>query len=343
MEIDINSLSDHDKAMIEAANKGGARFEVSDALTGVKVTHDPIKLDGTNTADSAKDKDKNVEPAKPGGEPKPPEPQKAQKPADVPDKYWDPEKGEVRYAEWAKSTLELERKLHERAKEPPKVPEKTAAQKAAEEKLAAATTDEEKAAAQAELEAANKAAQEAAKKAAEEAERNAKPDVAELRRRATEELTNYGKLSEQSYAEAAKLGWDRETVDQYIEGQRAKAELIQMKMFEAAGGKDTYTKMIAWAKTNLSAEEQAAFDASLDNENLDVPLGSIKGLASRYLAAVGSSGKLVEPEGDDGAASGDIFKSDQELVEAMRDPRYHTDAAYREEVMKKIARGLRRN
>lgn len=50
----------------------------------------------------------------------PPPPAKAEKPEGVPDKFWNAEKGEVNYADWSKSTAELEKKLSQG--KPPETP-----------------------------------------------------------------------------------------------------------------------------------------------------------------------------------------------------------------------------
>ena len=61
-----------------------------------------------------------------------------------------------------------------------------------------------------------------------------------------------------------------------------------------------------------------------------------QGLHARYVAANGAEPALVT--GATAGQSGDVFSSTAQLVEAMRDPRYAADPAYRATVEAKLAR-----
>jgi hypothetical protein len=63
---------------------------------------------------------------------------------------------------------------------------------------------------------------------------------------------------------------------------------------------------------------------------------AVAGLKARYEQANGaSSGRLIQ--GDVKGPSGGAFRSIAEIVEAMKDPRYAKDPAYRSDVEKRVA------
>ena len=94
--------------------------------------------------------------------------------------------------------------------------------------------------------------------------------------------------------------------------------------------------MMEWASTNLNAGEIEAYNTSINSGNMDQIQLTVQGLKSRYTAANGSEPKLIS--GDTSSANaGGRFDSVAQLTEAMRDPRYAKDAAFRKSVQNKLA------
>jgi hypothetical protein len=63
-----------------------------------------------------------------------------------------------------------------------------------------------------------------------------------------------------------------------------------------------------------------------------------KGLRASYLDSVGSEGATYGGKSVGGNEGGDVYRSNNELTQAMKDPRYDKDHAYREDVRKKLER-----
>lgn len=149
--------------------------------------------------------------------------------------------------------------------------------------------------------------------------------------------TNGGKLSDEAYAKMEAAGIPRDIVDGYIAGQQAVVENVRTAAFSVTGGEENYQNMLEWAKTNMSPSEVAAFNSVVEN-NLDIDQVkfAVSGLKSRYEAVNGSDPKLVG--GNQGNASADTFASWAQVTEAMRDPRYAKDSAYRDQVTAKLGR-----
>lgn len=150
------------------------------------------------------------------------------------------------------------------------------------------------------------------------------------------EYEQSGQLSEDSYEKLEQAGINREYVDGYIRGQEALALQYQGEVFEVAGGQQGYTEMIQWAAKNLTLNEINAFNTSVNSGNLDQAKLSVQGLMAKYVASEGNEPRLVK-----GTATGDattVFRSTAELTTAMKDPRYKSDPAYRQDVIEKLGR-----
>lgn len=147
-----------------------------------------------------------------------------------------------------------------------------------------------------------------------------------------------GKLTEADYAAAEKSGLDRGTVDAYIAGQQAIAQQLVTKVHSMVGGPDTYEAMLQWMVGNLPKAEVEAYDEAMGTGSEAKIAVAVRGVHAAYLSAVGSDqGRRVAPTTGQPKAPG--FQSKREMIDAMKDPRYSKDAAYRAEVARRIENG----
>ncbi len=93
--------------------------------------------------------------------------------------------------------------------------------------------------------------------------------------------------------------------------------------------------MISWAQENLSEAEVGAFDSIIESGDMNQINLAIQGLNSRYTDAVGQDGDLIQGKP---AAADSTFRSQAELIQAMNDPRYENDPAYRQDIIDKLDR-----
>ncbi|RVH83231.1 capsid assembly protein [Sinorhizobium medicae] len=161
------------------------------------------------------------------------------------------------------------------------------------------------------------------------------PGKVDLNALSTEFETD-GKLSDASYADLEAKGYDRATVDQYIAGQNALAELATQRITGAAGGKESMDRMFAWATTSLTADEINTFNASFGNSDVNAAVIAMEQLKGKYEAANGRDPKLLG--GKPAGAAVDVFGSWAEVTEAMNDARYASDHAYRSRIEAKLGR-----
>lgn len=162
------------------------------------------------------------------------------------------------------------------------------------------------------------------------------PSFQALSEKATQELTESGTLTDETYAGFEKVGVTRAQLDTYVQGIKAISEQRVSAVYAEAGGKEQYAAMVAWAGSALSPAEVAAFDAAALGDDDGARLNAVRGLVARYAAENGRGGNLVKPRATTDGLTGDAFRSKAELTAAMRDPKYKTDPAYRSDVERKI-------
>ena len=99
------------------------------------------------------------------------------------------------------------------------------------------------------------------------------------------------------------------------------------------GGEKNYNDMLGWASQNLSDQDIEMYDAVMELGSPAAARFAIEALAYRYQDSNGVEGNLVQ-----GKSPGPVgtFRSQAELVQAMSDPRYDNDPAYRQDVMRKL-------
>ncbi len=104
----------------------------------------------------------------------------------------------------------------------------------------------------------------------------------------------------------------------------------------SVGGEAQYNQMTSWAADNLDQGVIEAFDTLLDSGNAGAIQLAVNGLKAQYENATGYEGRMYT--GKAPKSSGDVFRSQPELVAAMNDPRYDQDPAYRQDVIEKLDR-----
>ena len=106
------------------------------------------------------------------------------------------------------------------------------------------------------------------------------------------------------------------------------------QLYEMVGGEQAYQSMLEWASQSLSKEEIEMYDSVMGDGNANSIFFAVQALANKYFDNVGSEGQLLTGRG--AAESNAVFRSQSELVQAMNDPRYDNDPAYRSDVMAKL-------
>ena len=126
----------------------------------------------------------------------------------------------------------------------------------------------------------------------------------------------------------------RNEVSKQAPKQQQMSEEVVTQLKNIVGGDANYQNMTTWASSNLSKEEISMFDKVMDSGDPNAAFFAINSLAQRYQDAVGFDGKMLTGKASTSSKAG--FRSQAEMIEAMQDPRYDRDPAYRQEVMQKL-------
>jgi len=159
-----------------------------------------------------------------------------------------------------------------------------------------------------------------------------------------EYFANDNKLSPETLEKFSELS-SQDLVQAYMEMQKnappAQSEVDVTtqeinKIQNSVGGEAEYNKLVNWASENLKPHEVKAFDNLVGTGNAAAIQLGVDALKSKYDNANGYEGRMLSGKAADN--SGDIFKSQAQLVKAMSDPRYDDDPAYRQDVIAKLDR-----
>ena len=143
-----------------------------------------------------------------------------------------------------------------------------------------------------------------------------------------------GELSEDTYDSLKNAGIPREMVDSYIAGQTAMVDSEADAVKNEVGGADAYSAMLDWAGDNFSPDEIEAYNSMVESGNLTQAKVAAKGLYAQYVSAGGKPPQLSQ-----GTTSGSAvkpFSSTVQITQAMSDPRYKSDPAFRQSVQDRI-------
>jgi hypothetical protein len=91
-----------------------------------------------------------------------------------------------------------------------------------------------------------------------------------------------------------------------------------------------------WDGQNLSQDSIESFDHLINTGDKNSIQLAVDGLVARYQNENGYEGRMLQ--GKSSKSNTDVYASQAQLVEAMSDPRYDRDPAYRQQVIAKLER-----
>ena len=175
----------------------------------------------------------------------------------------------------------------------------------------------------------------------EEVEEEGNPNFELLNKASEEFYSNDGQVSAETLEELGKLD-SNELISAYIQmqGQQQEsndltdAQANQVKEF--AGGDEAYGQLTQWAANSLDESFITAYDNIVETGDLRMIQLAVAGLKAEYEKQNGFEGQMLT--GKAAQPNVDVFRSQQEVVQAMSDPRYDRDPAYRQDVFAKLER-----
>lgn len=167
-------------------------------------------------------------------------------------------------------------------------------------------------------------------------------EVVTLIQQAAKDLLDKGEVPEEVMAKFDQMS-SRDVVDAMLKmetGPQAAAEDLSdaevNSIQNMVGGKDSYDQLIAWSSENLPQEATTAFDNVVNVGDAAMIQLAVMGLQAAYQQVNGYEGSLAT--GRQARDPVDAFRSQAEVVQAMSDPRYDNDPAFRQDVFDKLAR-----
>ena len=159
---------------------------------------------------------------------------------------------------------------------------------------------------------------------------------------------NKGSITDEMFTSLVDAGLSEAAVTSYLAGRAAEmgytgsdggsvpdlsdAEVNIIK--QTAGGDQEYASIMDWANETLSDNEVQAYDDLISTGNVNAIQMAVTGLKAKYDEANGYEGRMLQGKAPRTSREG--FRSQAELVEAMSDPRYDRDPAYRQDVIEKL-------
>lgn len=102
------------------------------------------------------------------------------------------------------------------------------------------------------------------------------------------------------------------------------------------GGKEAYENIMEWASQSMPEAATTAFDNLVNTGDGAMIQLAVLGLQQAYQQANGFEGNMYT--GRSAREMADVFRSQAEVVQAMSDPRYDNDPAFRQDVFDKLSR-----
>lgn len=158
------------------------------------------------------------------------------------------------------------------------------------------------------------------------------------------EFTASGKLSDESYAELAEKGFDRQDVDDFIAFRQAKGERITNELAATVGGAEAWTTIQEWAKEGMPGEDRQAFNDSMAEAVKKGDLAAAKlltaGILQKYEEANGFAPSRSATDGPTGEGGDDTsgYGSKAQWQAEHRTEAYRNDPTERARVDAKLAR-----
>lgn len=131
-----------------------------------------------------------------------------------------------------------------------------------------------------------------------------------------------------------------ESADPDVEEQEQQVETLseeeEATIVDSIGGQESFQSVQQWAKDNLNSDELEAYNREVNSGDYYRARNALQSLYFAYQDSEGFESELIG--GKLSGNSSDVFRSSQEVMVAMNDPRYLSDPAYTQDVQEKLIR-----
>lgn len=141
------------------------------------------------------------------------------------------------------------------------------------------------------------------------------------------------KMGSRGYDAADEPEVEDEGVEQEVPVLSQEDEQV---ILDSIGGQENFAAVQSWAKDNLNQDELEAYNREVNSGDYYRARNALQSLYYAYQDNNGYEPDLIG--GKLSANSSDVFRSSQEVMAAMSDPRYLQDPAYTQDVQDKLVR-----
>ena len=148
-----------------------------------------------------------------------------------------------------------------------------------------------------------------------------------------ETMEKFGNMDARDLVEAfMAIQENADPADNYPDLSDAEMNTV----YNSVGGEAEYDKLTSWAADNMDERALEAFNTVIDQGNPTAIQLAVAGMKAEYDNTEGYEGRMLT--GKAAQNSRDGFRSQAEVVQAMSDPRYDKDPAYRQDLYDKLER-----
>ena len=145
-----------------------------------------------------------------------------------------------------------------------------------------------------------------------------------------QQIQQDGNLSDDAKNALMAQGLDAALIDSYVDNLKFRMEAESKSALDYVGGEEEWNKVNSWAENNLSGDEKAAYNDTLNGDNWKMAVDAIK---SRM-------GSNTEPNlmiGNEVGNSSTGYRSRAEMKKDMANPEYRTNPTFRQTVIEKMS------
>ena len=179
-----------------------------------------------------------------------------------------------------------------------------------------------------------------------EGKQEAEPEAEEVQEsdpdylaQAMNEYQTTGKISDEMKQQLDELDYEDMFAAMQSQAPQEAEDLSEEEMNAIrnyVGGEEQYGALMDWAAQTLDSNYVEAFDDLVQNGSARAIQLAVRGLMAEYENHNGYEGRMLT--GKAATETPDVFRSQAEVVQAMSDPRYDSDPAYRNDVFEKLGR-----
>lgn len=156
---------------------------------------------------------------------------------------------------------------------------------------------------------------------------------------AAAEWNETGSLSEETLKQIEDMN-PGDLASAFMQMQSGEAEDLSdaetAAIKNVVGGDEGYEQLVSWAAESMPPEYTQAFNNLINSADAYSIQLAVAGMRAAYEQQNGYEGRMLT--GDAPESRPDTFRSHAEVMQAMSDPRYDSDPAYRNDVFTKLER-----